>query len=80
MPKAKQFSGKEIVKIFESHGFIVKRIVGSHVRMTFSQDGSSFHITIPLHDNIKKGTLHGIIKDFELCLGKDKASIFFLKD
>lgn len=75
MPKLKQLSGKEVIKIFEAHGFEIKRTVGSHARLTLVRDGSSFHITIPLHDSLKKGTLHGIIKDFELCFGKEEANI-----
>jgi predicted RNA binding protein YcfA (HicA-like mRNA interferase family) len=77
MPKVKQFSGKEVVKIFESHGFKVSRTVGSHVRLTLLQKDSSFHVTIPLHGQLKKGTLHSIIRDFELCFGKEEATSFF---
>jgi predicted RNA binding protein YcfA (HicA-like mRNA interferase family) len=78
MPKLKSFSGKELVKIFESHGFVVKRTVGSHVRLTLVQKDSASHVTIPLHNPLKKGTLHGVIKDFELCFGKDEtAKTFF---
>ena len=77
MPKLKQLSGKEVVKIFKSHGFEIKRTVGSHVRLTLSEKDSSYHVTIPLHDNLKKGTLHGIIKDFELCFGKEETEQFF---
>ncbi len=77
MPKLKQFSGKEVVKIFKVHGFEVTRTVGSHVRMTLASENSSYHVTIPLHDSLKKGTLHGIIKDFELCFGKDETERCF---
>jgi predicted RNA binding protein YcfA (HicA-like mRNA interferase family) len=77
MPKLRQFSGKEVVKIFEAHGFEVKRSVGSHVRMTLYKEDSSYHVTIPLHDSLKKGTLHGIIKDFELCFGKNETQRCF---
>ena len=77
MPKLRQFSGKEVIKIFQSHGFEVKRTVGSHVRLVLLQDESSFHITIPLHARLKKGTLHGIIKDFELCFGKEETLLCF---
>ena len=79
MPKLLQFSGKEVVKIFEMHGFVVKRTVGSHTRMTLVKNNSSFHITIPLHKILKKGTLHGIIKDFELCFGKEETHNCFFK-
>ena len=78
MPRLKQLSGKEIIKIFEAHGFEVKRIVGSHVRLTLRQNDSPYHVTIPLHNPVKKGTLHGIVKDFELCFGKDESDRHFL--
>lgn len=77
MFKLKQFSGKEVVKIFQVHGFEVKRTIGSHVRLTLIRDNSSYHVTIPLHNFLKKGTLHGIIKDFELCFGKDETNRCF---
>ncbi|KKR91427.1 MAG: YcfA family protein [Candidatus Falkowbacteria bacterium GW2011_GWA2_41_14] len=77
MPKLKQFSGKEIVRIFEEYGFEVRRTVGSHVRLTLMQNDSSYHVTIPLHKQIKKGTLCCIIKDFELCFGKNETENCF---
>lgn len=77
MPKIKHFSGKEVVKIFEENGFEVKRTVGSHVRLTLKRDNSSYHVTIPLHKQIKKGTMCSIVKDFELCFGKDKSKSYF---
>lgn len=77
MLRPKQLSGKDVVKIFEMHGFQIKRTIGSHVRLSFLRDSSSYHVTIPLHDSLKKGTLHGIIKDFELCFGKDETERCF---
>lgn len=77
MGNQKQFSGKELVKIFEVNGFVVKRTVGSHVRLSLEKIDFSYHVTIPLHNPIKKGTLHGIIKDFESCFGKEKAQEIF---
>lgn len=80
MSRLKQLSGKEVVKIFEAHGFEIKRTVGSHVRLTLIQSGESFHVTIPLHHQLKIGTIHSIVKDFELCFGKDEANkLFFNK-
>ena len=77
MPKLKQLSGKEVIKIFEAHGFEVKRTVGSHVRLSFFKNETSHHITIPLHDSLKIGTLHGIIKEFELCFGREESEKYF---
>jgi len=78
MPKLKTFSGKEVIRVFESHGFTIKRTVGSHVRLTLQEKDNCYHVTIPLHNPLKKGTLHGVIKDFELCFGKEEtAKCFF---
>ena len=77
MKKLKQLSGKEVVKIFEMHGFEVKRTIGSHIRLTLVKTDSSYHVTIPLHDSLKAGTLHGIVRDFEICFGQDEAEKYF---
>ena len=77
MKKFKQLSGKEVVIIFEIHGFEVKRNVGSHVRLSLIQKDSSYHVTIPLHDSLKTGTLHGIVKDFKFCFGEKEAEKYF---
>ena len=77
MNKFKQLSGKEVVKIFEMHGFEVKSTVGSHVRMTLVNDGFSYHVTIPLHNSLKKGLLNSVVKDFEICFGIEEAEKYF---
>lgn len=38
------------------------RQTGSHIRLA-TQQGGEHHITVPNHDPIKVGTLHGILKD-----------------
>lgn len=73
MQKPKQFSGKELIKIFERYGFEQVRTKGSHVRMTYQESNHSYHITIPLHNPIKKGLLHAIIKEFESLFGKTES-------
>jgi len=40
---------------------VIKRTTGSHSRLTLVRNDSSYHVTIPLHDVLKKGTLHGIV-------------------
>jgi len=66
--KIRLLSGKDIVKILESYGFVIKRKVGSHVRLTLENDSRSFHVTIPLHSEMKKGTLRSIINELEKCV------------
>jgi predicted RNA binding protein YcfA (HicA-like mRNA interferase family) len=40
----------------------VLRKTGSHIRLA-TQQGGEHHLTVPNHDPIKVGTLHGILKD-----------------
>lgn len=70
--KLKVLSGKEVIKIFERYGFEVSRTVGSHVRLKFQKEFLEMHVTIPLHKELKRGTLRGIAKDFESCFGYEK--------
>jgi predicted RNA binding protein YcfA (HicA-like mRNA interferase family) len=77
MPKLRQFSGQEVVEIFLQYGFVIKRQVGSHVRLTLEKENNSFHITIPLHRSLKKGTLSHIVKDFEICFGREETDKIF---
>ena len=54
MPKLPVVSGKNLIKAFEKMGFTVIRQRGSHTVMKH-QDGRI--VTVPLHKEIKKGTL-----------------------
>jgi predicted RNA binding protein YcfA (HicA-like mRNA interferase family) len=54
MPKLPVVSGKELIKAFEKIGFEYIRQKGDHVIMKHT-DGRV--VTIPLHKEIKKGTL-----------------------
>ena len=55
-------SGKQLVRMLERLGYLVVRQKGSHVRLHHA--GPSQHtVTVPLHDPVKTGTLHGILSD-----------------
>jgi len=56
-------SGLEVIKILKKAGFIAVRQKGSHVRLEKVGDDGIIKITVPLHDELKKGTLMRIIKD-----------------
>jgi len=64
--KLPQISGKELVKKLMKLGFVVTRQKGSHIRIEKNKPNKTLKITIPNHKNIKKGTLHQIIKSTEL--------------
>jgi predicted RNA binding protein YcfA (HicA-like mRNA interferase family) len=70
--KLRVLSGKEVVKIIERYCFAQTRSVGSHVRMTCKINGETFHITIPLHNELKRGTLSDIVSELERCVSREE--------
>jgi len=56
-------SGLEIIKRLKRAGFIATRQKGSHVRLEKFDGEKTIKITVPLHSEMKKGTLNRIIKD-----------------
>ena len=63
---SKTFSGKEIVKAFRRIGFVVDHQRGSHIFMHNLEKNIS--VIIPLHKEIKKGTLNNILKKVDINL------------
>lgn len=56
-------SGHELIKILTKYfGFRVLRQKGSHVTLT----NDVAFITIPLHDELARGTLNAILKDADI--------------
>jgi predicted RNA binding protein YcfA (HicA-like mRNA interferase family) len=71
--KLRIISGKEVIKILESYGFVITRTVGSHARLTLqAEHKETFHITVPLHFELKRGTLRGIISGLEKYISSEK--------
>ncbi|MBT5926633.1 MAG: addiction module toxin, HicA family [Verrucomicrobia bacterium] len=58
MPKLPRLSGNECIRALERLGFLKIRQKGSHVVMRRASTGC----VVPLHKEIKPGTLSGIIK------------------
>jgi predicted RNA binding protein YcfA (HicA-like mRNA interferase family) len=56
---SKTFSGRQVVKALRRMGFVVDHQRGSHVFMHNLEKNIS--VVIPLHKELKKGTLHNII-------------------
>jgi predicted RNA binding protein YcfA (HicA-like mRNA interferase family) len=68
MTKLPVISGLDVIKRLKRAGFIATRQKGSHVRLEKYSENKAIKITVPLHDEIKKGTLSRIIKDAGLSL------------
>ena len=58
MPKLPVLSGRDLIDILKSLGFVVARQKGSHISLQKGQ----FKKVVPLHDDLAKGTILGILK------------------
>ncbi|WP_048151990.1 type II toxin-antitoxin system HicA family toxin [Methanolacinia paynteri] len=59
-------SGKDLIKILVKEGFVVNRQKGSHVRLAKMTDDGKITVTVPLHDELDRGTLISILKGAEI--------------
>lgn len=60
--------GEQLVRALVRVGYRVVRQTGSHVRLTGGRSGQD-HVTVPLHDAIRVGTLGAILE--EVCIQLD---------
>lgn len=65
MVKMPRVSGKDMVRFLERHGFVLRRIVGSHHVM---RKGDRPQTVVPVHrnDDLRTGTLRGILRDINM--------------
>ena len=66
MPKLRVLSGREICKILVEHGFEKVRQKGSHIIMQKKRGNTTVTVPVPDHNEVKMGTLLGIIRQSEL--------------
>lgn len=62
MPKLRTLSGKEACRILATQGFVKVRQKGSHIIMQKTEKRTTITVPVPDHDELKKGTLLGIIR------------------
>jgi len=63
MRMPRDWSGEELVRRLSRLDYWPTRQTGSHVRLTRSGAKGEHHITIPLHRNLRVGTLNSILND-----------------
>ena len=66
MPKFKVFSGAELCRLLELNGFVKVRQRGSHRVMQKKTEAGTVTVPIPMHDEIKIGTLMSIMRQSAL--------------
>lgn len=69
-PKYRNISGKKVVKILcNKFGFSISGQTGSHVRLSKMTPEGKVGTVVPMHKDLKIGTLKGVLKlakiDFE---------------
>lgn len=63
-PRQPVVSGRQLIKALEADGWEVVRQRGSHVRL--KKSGRRIALVVPLHKELRKGTLAGILRDTDL--------------
>ena len=66
MPKRKVFSGESVCDLLRAHGFEAVRQRGSHRVMQKNEGASTITVPVPLHKELKPGTLGSIIRQNQL--------------
>lgn len=62
MAKLRVLSGLEVCNILEHHGFVAVRQRGSHRILQLQREGTTISVPVPLHDQLRRGTLQSIIR------------------
>lgn len=63
MSKLRRLSGHELVKVLcNRFGFYVSGRSGSHVRLAKEIPGGKIGAVVPMHPDLKTGTLKGILR------------------
>ncbi|WP_297514135.1 type II toxin-antitoxin system HicA family toxin [Thermococcus sp.] len=63
MSRLPRLSGEEVVKVLtKKFGFEVSRQRGSHVVLVKYADGRKIGTVVPLHKELKAGTLMGVLR------------------
>jgi len=78
MPKLKVLNGGEVIKIFSRFGFKIVSQRGSHVKLRrVLSDGTKQTLTIPLHEELDRGTLRAIYRQALRYIPEEKLKSYF---
>jgi predicted RNA binding protein YcfA (HicA-like mRNA interferase family) len=66
MPKMPRISSREAIRVLERLGFEQIRQTGSHVVLKKVTDEGEIGCVVPVHRELKVGTLRGILKQAQI--------------
>ena len=70
----RDLTGAQLIRALQKIGYEPTRTTGSHVRLTCSMP-SQHHVTVPLHDPLRIGTLAGILDAVAMAQGKGREEL-----
>ena len=70
----RNISGHQLARALSKLGYNTTRQTGSHIRLTTAVNGEH-HVTVPAHDNLKVGTLSGILGEISRHLEISKTEL-----
>ena len=80
MPKLRVLSGEEVVRVLSKFGFEVVSQKGSHVKLRrVLPDGTKQTLTVPIHEELDKGTLKAIIRQASRYLPEEELKPHFYR-
>ncbi len=77
MPKLRNLSGKDVIKILSQFHFDLTAQRGSHVKLVRIVEGHREVLTVPNHDELDKGTLKAIIRQASRYISEDELRKLF---
>ena len=75
MRKRPVVSGEKLLKVLVRLGYEIIRQRGSHVRLRKLTAAGDHNITVPLHDELTKGTLNDILSQVSIWNGISEDSL-----
>ena len=69
------WTGSDLINRLAPFGYLPTRQTGSHVRLSRESSGNQHHITIPLHNPLRVGTLNQILTDISTNLDMSKEEL-----
>jgi predicted RNA binding protein YcfA (HicA-like mRNA interferase family) len=80
MPKLRSLSGLDLLRIFSKFGFVKFSQRGSHVKLRREIAGRRQILTIVLHREVDKGTLHAIFRQALRYIAEEELAPHFFID
>jgi predicted RNA binding protein YcfA (HicA-like mRNA interferase family) len=71
----RDLSGEELIRSLRRFGYQITRQTGSHIRLTSNRKGNEHHVTIPVHKQLRVGTLAEILGDIANYLNVTKEEL-----